>query len=77
MYLAQVDRAHFAGEYGRERRDGDGHGCPFVESEGIILIEVRTTTNTDLLSGEGASRMAVRDRLQVGYDGPASRIAPG
>jgi hypothetical protein len=27
MHLAQVDRAHFAGEYGRERRDGDGHGC--------------------------------------------------
>jgi hypothetical protein len=24
MHLAQVDRAHFAGEYGRERRDGDG-----------------------------------------------------
>jgi hypothetical protein len=27
MHLAQVDRAHFAGEAGRERRDGDGHGC--------------------------------------------------
>ncbi len=27
MHLAQVDRGHFAGEYGRERRDGDGHGC--------------------------------------------------
>ena len=25
MHLAQIDRAHFAGEYGRERGDGDGH----------------------------------------------------
>ena len=56
MHLAQVDRAHFAGEYGRERRDGDGHGSPFLENEGIILIEVRTTTNTEFLSGEGPSR---------------------
>jgi hypothetical protein len=51
-------------------------GVAFVENEGIILMEVRTTTNTDLLSGEGSSRMAVRDQLQVGYDSPASRIAP-
>jgi hypothetical protein len=29
-------------------------GAPFVENEGIILIEVRTTTNTDFLSGEGS-----------------------
>ncbi|WP_170303082.1 hypothetical protein [Reyranella soli] len=32
-------------------------GAPLLENEGIILIEVRTTTNTDLLSGEGSSRM--------------------
>jgi hypothetical protein len=49
VHLAQVDRAHFAGEDGRERRDGDGHGCSSMENEGIILIEVRPTTNPDFL----------------------------
>jgi hypothetical protein len=40
MHLAQVDRAHFAGEDGRERRDGDGHeGAPCLENEVVIPIE--------------------------------------
>ena len=26
VHLAKIDRPHFAGEDGRERRDGDGHG---------------------------------------------------
>jgi hypothetical protein len=59
-------------------------GAPFVENEGVILIEVRPTTNTDLLSGEGPSRM-VSARLKapfvigsgLGYDGRQIRIAHG
>jgi len=32
-------------------------GAAFAGTREFILIEVRTTTNTDLLSGEGSSRM--------------------
>jgi hypothetical protein len=59
-------------------------GAPFVANDGIILIEVRTTTNTDFLSGEGPSRMVnVRPKAPfvigsgLGYDGPAVRIEHG
>jgi hypothetical protein len=55
-----------------------------VANDGIILIEVRTTTNTDFLSGEGPSRMVnVRPKAPfvigsgLGYDGPAVRIEHG
>jgi len=61
-------------------------GAPFVENEGIILIEVRTTTNPDLLSGEGPSRMvsASFNHLdapfvigsRLGYDRPARLDSP-
>jgi hypothetical protein len=37
-------------------------GAALVENEWIILIEVRTTTNSDFLLGEGPSRTG-DDRL--------------
>jgi hypothetical protein len=41
-------------------------GVAFVANEGIILIEVRPTTNTDLLSGEGPSRIVSTGAVRLG-----------
>jgi hypothetical protein len=47
-------------------------GVALVESEGIILIEVRPTTNPDFLSGEGSSKAPFVIGSRLGYDSPTS-----
>jgi len=47
-----------------------------MENEGIILIEVRTTTNPDFLSGEGSSKAPFVIGSRLGYDGAASSDSP-
>jgi hypothetical protein len=53
-----------------------GMAVALMENEGIILIEVRTTTNPDFLSGEGSSKAPFVIGSRLGYDGAASSDSP-